>query len=131
MTTRAASGSLPSCDDQRASRGGGYVYHVLNRGNGRMTIFDDEDDYAAFERVLAETMGDLPMRLLAYCLMPNHWHMLFLGAARDGRPRAVHAPADRAARAPLARASAQRGRRARVPGAVQDVEARGAVNPPR
>ncbi len=55
---------------------GGYVYHVINRGNGRMRIFDDEDDYAAFERVLAETMDEVRMRLLAYCLMPNHWHML-------------------------------------------------------
>jgi len=32
---------------------GGLVYHVLNRSNGRMTLFDDGGDYAAFERVLA------------------------------------------------------------------------------
>lgn len=55
---------------------GGYVYHVLNRGNARMKIFDDGEDYAAFERVLAETVADVRMRLLAYCLMPNHWHLL-------------------------------------------------------
>ena len=35
---------------------GGYVFHVLNRGNGRATIFDDDGDYAAFERVLFETL---------------------------------------------------------------------------
>ncbi len=35
---------------------GGYVFHVLNRGNGRATIFDDDGDYAAFERVLFEAL---------------------------------------------------------------------------
>ena len=29
----------------------GLVYHVLNRANGRMTLFDDDGDYAAFARV--------------------------------------------------------------------------------
>ena len=53
---------------------GDTVYHVLNRANGRQALFDDEGDYAAFERVLAEAQQRLPMRLLAYCLMPNHWH---------------------------------------------------------
>jgi REP element-mobilizing transposase RayT len=56
---------------------GGYVYHVLNRGNGRAPVFDDDGDYAAFERVLAGTLELFPaVRLLAYCLMPNHWHLL-------------------------------------------------------
>lgn len=56
---------------------GGYVYHVLNRANGRMTIFRKDGDYEAFERILAEALEHVPgMRLLAYCLMPNHWHLL-------------------------------------------------------
>ena len=55
---------------------GGVVYHVLNRGVGRMTLFEDRDDYAAFERVLAQAQERLPMRLLGYCLMPNHWHLV-------------------------------------------------------
>lgn len=56
---------------------GGYVYHVLNRGNGRMTIFDDAGDYDAFERILEEAREREPgVGLLAYCLMPNHWHMV-------------------------------------------------------
>jgi hypothetical protein len=33
---------------------GGVVYHVINRGVGRMQLFDDAADYAAFERVLAQ-----------------------------------------------------------------------------
>jgi putative transposase len=55
---------------------GGYVYHVLNRANARMTIFEDDADYEAFERVLREAVERSKTRLLAYCLMPNHWHLL-------------------------------------------------------
>ena len=36
---------------QRAAAGG-YVYHVLNRANARMRIFEDEQDYEAFENIL-------------------------------------------------------------------------------
>ena len=56
---------------------GGYVYHVLNRANARATLFDKAGDYAAFLRVLAETQQRHPLRLLAFCLMPTHWHLLF------------------------------------------------------
>lgn len=55
---------------------GGYVYHVLNRAVGRSRIFDKSEDYAAFLGVLAEAHEWLPMRLLAYCLLPNHWHLV-------------------------------------------------------
>lgn len=55
---------------------GGVVYHVLNRGVGRMTLFDKPADYDAFQRVLHDTLLVRPMRILGYCLMPNHWHLL-------------------------------------------------------
>lgn len=55
---------------------GGYVFHVINRGNARMAIFDDDADYAAFEHILAESIGKNNMRLISYCLMPNHWHLV-------------------------------------------------------
>jgi putative transposase len=55
---------------------GGFIYHVLNRANGRATIFQTPGDYAAFESILAESLARMPMRLIAYCLMPNHWHLL-------------------------------------------------------
>ena len=35
---------------------GGYVYHVLNRANGRLPIFQKDGDYAAFERILGEAL---------------------------------------------------------------------------
>ena len=62
---------------------GGYVYHVLNRANARMRIFEDDDDYRAFERVLAEAVERTETRLLAYCVMPNHWHLV-LWPRHDG-----------------------------------------------
>jgi putative transposase len=59
------------------------VYHVLNRANARLKIFEREADYLAFERVLAEAQDRVPMRILAWCLMPNHWHLV-LWPRRDG-----------------------------------------------
>ena len=55
---------------------GGLVYHVLNRANARMTIFESAADYAAFLQVLEEAVERTQMRLLAYCVMPNHWHLV-------------------------------------------------------
>ena len=55
---------------------GDAVYHVLNRANARMTLFEDDGDYLAFQRVLAKACDRVGMRLLAYCVMPNHWHLV-------------------------------------------------------
>ena len=60
----------------RTARGsvGGYTYHVLNRGNARSAVFHKLDDYRAFVEIMAEASVRIPMRILAYCLMPNHFH---------------------------------------------------------
>jgi putative transposase len=55
---------------------GGHVYHALNRAVARLPLFEKEGDFAAFERVLHEALAEHPTRLLAYCLMPNHWHVV-------------------------------------------------------
>jgi len=55
---------------------GGLIYHVLNRANGRQTLFDKPADFEAFERVLGAAQVEHPVPLLAYCVMPNHWHLL-------------------------------------------------------
>ncbi len=55
---------------------GRRVYHVLNRANARMQIFRKDADYAAFEQAIVEVRERVPMRLLAWCLMPNHWHLV-------------------------------------------------------
>jgi putative transposase len=63
---------------------GGMVYHVLNRANGRLRLFKKDDDYRAFERVLLQAHQRFPMRILDWCLMPNHWHFV-LWPERDGQ----------------------------------------------
>jgi putative transposase len=55
---------------------GGYVYHVLNRANGRLRLFKKDADFAAFERVLHEAHERVPLRILGYVLMGNHWHFV-------------------------------------------------------
>src|SRR5262245_34324005 len=56
---------------------GGHVYHVLNRGNDRQRIFHKQGDARAFLRLLAEAKGRFPgVRLLGWCLMNNHWHLV-------------------------------------------------------
>jgi len=62
---------------------GGMVFHVLNRANARTRIFAKDADYAAFERVLRETLARKPMRVLGYLIMPNHWHLV-LWPEHDG-----------------------------------------------
>jgi putative transposase len=62
---------------------GGLVYHVLNRANARMTIFRKDSDYQAFEQVLTEAAERVSMRVLSYCIMPNHWHLV-LRPRKDG-----------------------------------------------
>ena len=52
------------------------TYHAMNRGNGRMTLFHKPADYEAFVRVLREGLERYDVDLFAYCLMPNHWHLL-------------------------------------------------------
>lgn len=62
---------------------GNVCYHVLNRGNGRAEVFHKDDDFAAFVDLLAEANERLPMRLLGYCLIPNHFHLV-VWPPRDG-----------------------------------------------
>ena len=69
---------------------GGYVYHVLNRGNGRMAIFDDAGDYDAFERILEQAVKrETGVGVLAYCLMPNHWHLVLRPTANGELSRFI------------------------------------------
>jgi REP element-mobilizing transposase RayT len=56
---------------------GGVVYHVLNRGNGRRRLFHSPGDYADFVALLRRAKDAVPgIEVLAYCLMPNHWHLV-------------------------------------------------------
>lgn len=61
----------------------GYVFHVLNRAVARQTIFQSEGDYDAFVKTLEEARRKVPMRVLAFVVMPNHWHLVLWPAEDD------------------------------------------------
>jgi putative transposase len=54
---------------------GGYCYHIINRGNAQTEVFHTEGDYDAFLKLMHEASQRISMRILAYCLMPNHFHL--------------------------------------------------------
>ncbi|MCU0598131.1 MAG: transposase [Desulfobacterales bacterium] len=54
----------------------GAWYHVMNRGRRAEKIFFDQEDYAMFIELLKEASSAWNIRICAYCLMPNHYHLL-------------------------------------------------------
>jgi putative transposase len=69
---------------------GGICYHVLNRGNGRRKVFLKDGDYQAFLDAMADASEGLPARVLAYCLMPNHFHLVLWPEADGDLSRWMH-----------------------------------------
>ncbi len=63
-----------------------HIYHVLNRANARVQIFDTDEDSKLFEDILEEAVEEYEVRLLAYCLMPNHFHLVVRQRVHDGIP---------------------------------------------
>jgi putative transposase len=55
---------------------GEEIYHVINRADGRRRVFRSHKDYRRFSEVLAQAVERFQMRLLAYCIMPTHWHLV-------------------------------------------------------
>jgi REP element-mobilizing transposase RayT len=62
---------------------GGLVYHVLNRSVAGPALFRKEADFEAFERITIEAHQRHPIRILAWCMMLNHWHFI-LWLREDG-----------------------------------------------
>ena len=54
----------------------GAIYHAMARGNERKAVFRDDVDRLRFVEKLEESSEIFHIRLYAYCLMPNHWHLL-------------------------------------------------------
>ena len=52
------------------------VYHILNRGNAKQKVFHADGDYLAFINLMEKAKTHYSMRILAYCLMPNHFHLV-------------------------------------------------------
>jgi REP element-mobilizing transposase RayT len=55
---------------------GGIVFHVMNRSAKQLPLFESDPDYQRFLDVLVEAESRYDMRLLEYCVMPNHFHLL-------------------------------------------------------
>jgi putative transposase len=60
------------------------VYHVLNRSVGRTRLFRSDEDFAAFRQVMVDAHRRHPLRILAYCVLSNHWHFI-VWPKRDGQ----------------------------------------------
>ena len=54
----------------------GVLYHVIVRGNQRQKTFLSDGDYQAYLEMLGRYRGRLGLTVYAYCLMPNHVHLL-------------------------------------------------------
>ena len=63
----------------------GEIVHVCNRAAQRSQMFFHEFDYQQVIQVLSEALKKYPVDLFAYCLMPNHWHLLL----RARKPMAI------------------------------------------
>jgi putative transposase len=61
----------------------GNVFHVTNRATEGRILFGDRSDYQAFYRLLVVACRRLGMRVIAFCLMPTHWHLV-LWPSSDG-----------------------------------------------
>ncbi|MDA3945833.1 MAG: transposase [Helicobacteraceae bacterium] len=64
----------------RIARGetAGGIYHIINRGNTKMQVFHDQDDYEYFLGLLKKGLKREQVELHGYCLMPNHFHLLLV-----------------------------------------------------
>ena len=58
-------------------------FHVTARGNAREEIFRDGIDYADFERELLRVRDEFGWTLHAYCLLPNHYHLIVQARRAD------------------------------------------------
>jgi len=62
----------------------GYPHHVTQRGNRRQRTFFGEDDYRHYIDLVAASAREAETKIWAYCLMPNHVHLVMLPSTQDG-----------------------------------------------
>ena len=67
----------------------GYPHHITQRGNRRQKTFFSEGDYQAYLDLMAEWCRRCGVEIWAYCLMPNHIHLIAVPSSEDGLRRAV------------------------------------------
>lgn len=69
---------------------GGVIFHVINRANARQRIFHDDKDYSSFVWLVREARTTFEVRVLAWCVMPNHVHLVLQPRTDDGLSRMMH-----------------------------------------
>lgn len=66
-----------------------WPHHVTQRGNRREPIFFEDDDQEIYRDLLAEQAQKARVEVWAYCLMPNHIHLIVVPRTDEGFARAV------------------------------------------
>ena len=61
----------------------GYPHHVTQRGNNRQTVFFDDQDHITYLNSLKQYAAKFRLDIWAYCLMPNHFHLLVVPQTED------------------------------------------------
>jgi len=67
----------------------GLPHHVTQRGNRRQQTFFCDEDYGAYVELMADWCGERGVEIWAYCLMPNHVHLIAVPQSEDGLARAI------------------------------------------
>ncbi len=67
----------------------GFPHHITQRGNRRQDTFFCNDDYQAYINLMAEWCNHWNVKIWAYCLMPNHIHLIAVPASEEGLRRAI------------------------------------------
>ena len=67
----------------------GIPYHVTQRGNGRQQVFDSGREYKLYLDLLWKNAREYGVAILAYCLMPNHTHLVCVPSRKDGLARTL------------------------------------------
>ena len=67
----------------------GYPHHVIQRGNRRQQTFFNDDDYQAYLELMSHWCGMHKVQIWAYCLMPNHIHLIAVPETKDGLNLAI------------------------------------------
>ncbi len=67
----------------------GFPHHIIQRGNRRMETFFSEADYREYLYLMAEWCNRCRVQVWAYCLMPNHVHLIAVPESEDGLRRAI------------------------------------------
>ena len=67
----------------------GYPHHVTQRGNRRQRVFFTDEDYLGYIGLMSEWCGKYGTETWAYCLMPNHVHLIVVPWSEDGLRKAI------------------------------------------